>query len=217
MTLKLPTDKKMISILRAWFLVGIAGFSLPFSHSLFTRLIPLSIILVTAVMILYHKPLTRAFLITLLVTAAAGYGVEVMGIATGFPFGNYEYGRVLGPAIAGVPILIGINWVLMVYGGVSIASMTSLPLVPGSLLSAAIMTLSDYFIEKFAILTGMWQWYGGIPPLQNYAGWFVVSALLSALCYPYIKGQRRDVAIAAYIWQLLFFIVTLIINYLLWE
>ena len=70
--------------------------------------------------------------------------------------------------VAEVPLIIGINWVLMVYGGIALARSPDLEEFSASLLAAVIMTSSDVFIEKFAILSDMWSWQNTEPPLQNY-------------------------------------------------
>ena len=41
--------------------------------------------------------------------------VELVGTKTGMLFGDYSYGKVLGPALQGVPLIIGINWFIMMY------------------------------------------------------------------------------------------------------
>jgi putative membrane protein len=101
-----------------------------------------------------------------------GFGMEVCGVNTGFPFGDYEYGSVLGLKVWNTPLLIGINWTLVVYTSNIVAHRmgrwggTWLVL----LLGASIPTFLDVFIEPVAIRLGYWSWAGGVPPFQNYVG-----------------------------------------------
>ena len=121
----------------------------------------------------------------------------------------------LGPKIAGVPVILGLNWVLMIYGGLAITSRTDFRIIPVSLLSALLVTASDVIIEKFAIMTGMWSWVDGDPPLKNFIGWFFFSFLFSLICYKVVQSQARRVAIHIYIYQMILFMVTVIILTLL--
>lgn len=50
-----------------------------------------------------------------LVTTGGGLVVEVVGVATGFPFGGYGYGGALGPKLAGVPLIIPLAWTWMAW------------------------------------------------------------------------------------------------------
>jgi hypothetical protein len=44
---------------------------------------------------------------------AVGFGAELVGVATGRPFGRYAYSDRLGPRICGVPLLAAGAWTLM--------------------------------------------------------------------------------------------------------
>jgi len=217
MNLKLPGESKILSVLRAWYLVGIAGFAFPFTFELFRVLTPLSLLLLVTVFFLYHENRDRRLWIAMTVIFLAGYGIEVAGVITGRIFGEYEYGTTLGIRLFGVPLLIGINWVIMVYGGVALASLAGFGRVPGSLLAALIMTTSDFIIEKFAILSGMWSWQNSTPPLQNYISWFIISFIFCLLAYPSVSGMKRKVAMVGYLYQVAFFIIIVVIHELFWK
>ncbi len=216
MKLSLPTESKILSILRAWYLVGIIGFSLPFSHELFRFLTPFSLLLLAGVFVLYHDTRDNRFWGILAFIFLAGFGVELAGVLTGKIFGVYAYGRTLGPKVAGVPVIIGINWVIMVYGSLALVSPFKPGRVSGSLLAAVIMTASDFFIEKFAILSDMWSWENTEPPLQNYISWLIISFLFCMLAYPSIAGKVRKVAIHGYLYQFALFVIILLIHRLFW-
>ena len=42
-----------------------------------------------------------------------GILVEFLGVNYGLLFGEYSYGKNLGPKLFGVPFLIGMNWVIL--------------------------------------------------------------------------------------------------------
>jgi len=217
MNLKLPSEKKMLSFLRAWYLVGILGFAIPYSYEVFRFLIPLNILLTTLLILMYHRPLNKTFGLLTIAVFLLGYGIEVAGVKTGLIFGEYEYGTILGPKVAEVPLILGLNWVLMIYGGLAITSKTGWGMIPVSFINGLLVTASDIIIEKFAIMTGMWTWAGGHPPLRNYIGWFVISFIFSLIYYKTVYSQSRNVAVAIYIYQLILFILTVIIITFLWR
>jgi len=214
--LPLPTESKILSVLRAWYLVGIIGYALPFSFGVFQFLTPFSLLLLASVFFLYHENRDKSLWGVMIFIFLAGFGIEVAGVLTGKIFGVYAYGKTLGIKVAGVPLIIGINWVLMVYGGVALASLAGMGRVPGSLLAAVIMTASDFFIEKFAILSDMWSWQNTDPPLRNYISWLVISFFFCLLAYPSIAGKTRKVAIHGYLYQFVFFLLTILIHALFW-
>lgn len=51
----------------------------------------------------------------LAISLGFGWAIEAIGTATRFPFGDYTYTSVLGPAVLSVPILIPLAWSMMAY------------------------------------------------------------------------------------------------------
>ena len=49
-----------------------------------------------------------------------GYSVELIGIKTGLLFGEYSYDTALGFKLLDVPLIIGLNWVIIVVASSSI-------------------------------------------------------------------------------------------------
>ncbi len=48
--------------------------------------------------------------------AIGGWLAECIGVQTGLLFGQYNYGEGLGPKLAGVPLILGILWFVMLMG-----------------------------------------------------------------------------------------------------
>ncbi len=120
---------------------------------------------------------------------AATWGVEVLGVYTGGIFGVYTYGEALGPVVVGVPLLIGLCWVIVVLGAVTIANGLTKNKWFAAGLAALIAVGFDLLMEPLALELGLWSWQGGgLPPVQNYIGWFVVS-FVCALAFN-LLGER---------------------------
>ncbi|MCW3125272.1 MAG: hypothetical protein JWO03_930, partial [Bacteroidetes bacterium] len=100
---------------------------------------------------------------------------------TGFVFGHYHYTPLLGFGVAGVPLMIGINWILMTYTTGTAISIIDAPVWARIIAAAIMMTLCDRLLEGFAIRHHLWIWDLGSSPVQNYIAWFVISLVLQTI------------------------------------
>jgi putative membrane protein len=107
--------------------------------------------------------------------------------------------------------MIGINWLLVTYL-VNEAVWRFLPTRTspflGAIIAAIGCTAFDYLVEPGAISLNYWSWSTGLPPFENYVGWFFVSLIISI---SYTKtmsaGLRNTAAPVLLVLQLLFFAV----------
>ena len=44
-----------------------------------------------------------------------GMLAEILGVRYGFIFGEYSYGNALGTKVMGVPLMIGVNWCILIF------------------------------------------------------------------------------------------------------
>ena len=137
----------------------------------------------------------------------AGVLIEIAGVQTGLIFGNYQYGPVLGPKILGTPIMIGVNWAMLVYCAGAAVNY----LVPDvnnwlkAILGAILMTILDVLIEPVAMELNFWSWENNIVPLQNYIAWFFVALPLLGAYFHLVGKTTNKVAILLFIIQFMFF------------
>ncbi|MBA2680480.1 MAG: carotenoid biosynthesis protein [Ktedonobacteraceae bacterium] len=118
------------------------------------------------------------------------YGVETLGVTTGFPFGRYRYTGILFPALpGGVPLAVMFAWILVVFGSYGIVMKRgTIFRLKDALLAAALAALLDLAIEPVAAyIEHYWQWlepgrlsYYGVP-LANFVSWFAVALVLLLL------------------------------------
>ena len=111
--------------------------------------------------------------------------VELTGVSTGIPFGEYVYSDRLGPRLFGIlPATIPAAWFIVVVNGHAVAPASRWrPLWVG-----LIALVTDLSLEIVAWkIRGYWRWYPGLastpdwPPWQNYASWFGLGAVLDRL------------------------------------
>jgi putative membrane protein len=197
----------VVFVLVVIYLIGIIGLSLEYSRELFIQAVPFTLLFSLVLLILMHRKFTARFIALAVIIYLAGFFVEVAGVATGLIFGGYSYGPTLGPKIWGTPLMIGVNWLLLVYCIWVIVSRLKWNKVALALLGAVFMVIYDLFLEPVAIWLDMWSWESVRVPVQNYVAWFVISFvffLITGLLSPRIENK---IAPALFIIQLLFFIV----------
>lgn len=125
-----------------------------------------------------------------LVAAGLGFAADVVGTATGYPFGGYEYTGGLGPSLLGVPLVIAPAWAMGALPALLAAARLTAGRGRWALGAAAALGLAawDVFLDPQMVADGRWRWdhpaphLPGVPgvPLTNFAGWALVAALIGA-------------------------------------
>jgi uncharacterized membrane protein len=125
----------------------------------------------------------------LAISLAFGLLIEVLGLSTGFPFGEYVYSSLIGPQLAGVPILVPMAWSMMAYPCLLAAQRLSSTTMGTALFGGWILAAWDLFLDPQMVGQGYWSWtesgwqLPGIPgiPMQNFLGWLLAAMVLMAL------------------------------------
>lgn len=204
--------------------VGLTGM-LFFPGNDFVKTTPLHLLLMAALLLYTQKQFNLYTILFFLVCVAAGIGVEIIGTSTGYLFGEYQYGTVLGPGTRNVPYIIGINWFIIIYCcGVAVHSLLSSvsqklseemerPVKQIKALSiivdgATLAVVFDWLIEPVAVKLGYWTWLGnGQIPLYNYISWFVISMLLLLIFHLLPIQKQNKFAINLLLIQAMFFLL----------
>lgn len=202
--------------------IGLVGI-LVFKSDLIIRSTPINLLLSFALLIWTQKEKNRFFYLFVALVFLVGFAAEVIGVNTGLLFGNYSYGNVLGFKWQQVPLIIGANWIIIIYCcGISITTLllkiiqpatNSLPQPSNTLKALSVITdsatlavLFDWIMEPVAIKLGFWKWDGEIP-MYNYICWFVISLLLLALFHTCKFHKQNKFAVNLLLIQFLFFLI----------
>lgn len=171
-------------------------------------------VVVFAAASLLHAVVTRGVRYAAALVAVAGVGgwlVEVLGVHTGVPFGDYAYAGGLGPQVAGVPVVIGAAWLMMAHPAavVGVAAARSLSWQ----IAVATVALAgwDVFLDPQMVDAGHWSWAHPSPhlpgvdavPLTNFGGWLVVAAAVGTVLVSLARPRRRrgdDPMLVAWLW-----------------
>ena len=121
------------------------------------------------------------------VLIAYTYAIELLGVATGWPYGSFEYTVSLGPMLGGVPVALPVFFIPLVVNAYLLCLLLLGPRASNGWLRLATVIAAvvamDVVLDPGAVALGFWSFGGGSfygVPLSNYAGW-VVSATVAVV------------------------------------
>jgi len=173
------TGKVAVILIILFHAVGLTGFLMPELSPLFVKLVPYHLLLMLVVMLYSYDRVSLRITGFLASVWLTGFCCEYIGVHTGWLFGHYRYGDTLGLQIAGIPLIIGVNWFLLIFSTGAFMQRTKLRKPAMRIVTgAAILTLLDILIEPVAAKLDYWHWDSSIVPLKNYACWFLISVIM---------------------------------------
>ena len=193
-----------------FYLIGIVGIFNTWSSLFFIKLTPLALILSTVILFLFHKNFNVKTFIAFFVVIMFGFIIEIIGVNTGYIFGEYEYGHTLGIKIIGTPIIIGINWLLMIYLSSSIFQFIKNRYLK-IFFASIFMVIYDLILEQVAPKLDMWQFENGTAPIKNYVAWFIISIIFHTIFQFFKINTQNRLASTILIAQILFFGILLLL------
>lgn len=207
----MPKKNTICCILIVLFhVVGLIGFLVPSMAPLFLKLVPFHLLLMFFLIVISQSYKGKNnFYILIASVFLAGYFIEVAGVHSGKIFGEYTYGSTLGFKLLDVPIMIGINWVILIYAvGVTMQASRLKSAAFKAFAGALVLVLLDFLIEPIAIKFDYWSWTQNSIPLQNYLAWFIVSFGMLGL-FNYLKFNKENPAAVVLLGTQFVFFLTL--------
>lgn len=141
----------------------------------------------------------------ILALVAYAYAIEAVGVATGWPYGDFAYVVDLGPMVAGVPIGLPVFFLPLVVNSYLLVRLLlgRRASSPGLRLGATILAVlaMDVVLDPGAVALGFWTYpdggaFYGVPP-SNYLGW-VLSATVAVVGLDWgLDATRLDRRLAA--------------------
>ncbi|WP_044172801.1 carotenoid biosynthesis protein [Flectobacillus major] len=204
----------VFTILPLMYIVGFIGLQIPATKPYFQELSAFNLWVSVILLLFFHQGFNRSFISFCIICFGVGYGIEVVGVHTGLIFGSYWYGQTLGTKVAEVPIVIGANWLLLVYcSGIVMHQITNRykihPLAQKAVQAlgiGVIMTSLDYLIEPIAIQLDFWQWQYNTIPQANFNAWFVVATCLGYYFATSSFKKENKLAFLLLFLQIIFFV-----------
>lgn len=196
-----------------------------FDKNFFLQATSFNLLLSFALLVWTQPQKNVQFLFFIISCIVVGLAVEIIGVHTAWLFGNYHYGNVLGYQYKNVPLIIGVNWFIIIYcSGISIHTFmeklikkTKSEITPKSTRlkflavifdGATLAVFFDWLMEPVAVKLGYWTWAGdGSIPFYNYLCWFLVSVLLLTLFQMAKFNKQNKFAVNLILIQLMFFLL----------
>lgn len=203
---KLVSFKVALSSILVIHFFGALGLIYPPTRPYFEAATPLNLLITALLLFSFHYDWNRYFLAFAIVTFTTGFLIEVAGVQTGLIFGDYRYGPTLGFKIWDVPLIIGLNWLILIYCTGMLAQQFSHRWWLKSILGSAMMICLDFFIEPVAVSLDFWHWAGGEIPIHNFIGWFITALFLQVLFHLFDFKKNNFLAKYVFYVQLVFFI-----------
>lgn len=180
-------SKQGIAIGVTAFMLGVGVVAYKLGLEWILLLTPVILTAILATMLIIWNAKERAKFVALGLVFVGGFIVEQVGVHTGWLFGHYSYGTVLGFKLFGVPLLIGLTWSIVTLSAWHIVQLGKLHIVWKFILAGVLVVMFDLVLEQFATVYGLWQWRNGDIPLYNYVSWFFVSLLAFYAYYRFAK------------------------------
>ncbi|MDX6272879.1 MAG: hypothetical protein QOJ92_89 [Frankiales bacterium] len=145
----------------------------------------------------------------LLLAVGVGLAAETIGVHTGYPFGDYEYGDSLGSLVDGVPVVVPLAWAMMAYPSLLVARRLTRSRRAEVLVGAWALASWDLFLDPQMTEAGHWRWTHPSPhlpgvdavPVTNYLGWLGVSLVLMTLLSVLPRHRAEDAApLTLWVW-----------------
>jgi putative membrane protein len=211
--------KTTFIVVTLMYIVGTLGLILPCTQPYLKLAAPFNLWVSLILLLLFHQQVNKSFIVTSIGIFLAGFFIEVIGVQSGLIFGKYWYGQTLGTKVLGVPLVIGANWLLLIYCS-NIVTIVFFELFKNSTLKKSIldytftkatfasllMVCLDYLIEPVAIHLDFWHWQFEKIPFQNFQAWFVIAFLLSCIFLNSKFQKLNPLATLLFALQFLFFI-----------
>ncbi|MDQ3047861.1 MAG: carotenoid biosynthesis protein [Bacteroidota bacterium] len=185
---------------------GLLGMMSPYKET-FILLTPLNLLITTVLLFINQKEFNRHFYIFCAFAFVAGYLIELAGVRSGFIFGEYTYGPSLGLKLFDVPLVMGLNWLMLTFSVGVICNKLRTGKLVKCICGALLLVILDFFIEPVAIESGFWSWKEGSVPAQNYIAWYAASIPLLLVFYSLKFNKDNEFAKALYLVQLVFFVL----------
>ena len=204
--MNLDFNKKIsIGIIWLFHLSGLVGL-LYIDKNLFASLTPLNLFISSTLLFVNQKSLKKKEVIIVFLIFSIGMIAEILGVNYGLIFGKYDYGDNLGLKLLGVPLLIGLNWVVLTF----ICGSISNHFIKNKYLSIVVgiifMLIIDITLEPIAPTLDYWEFSVSIAPIQNYIGWAFTSLLTLSIYQFYYSSKEFTFSINLFLAQFLFFV-----------
>ena len=202
---KNSTQKISLFVIWLFHFCGLIGIAYG-NKDWFIAFTPVNLMISFVLLFINQKELEAKNIIAGFLIFLIGMIAEILGTNYGIIFGDYTYLDNLGYKVFGVPIIIGLLWVVLTFITGSFSSyIFSKNKVKAIFSGAFLMVVLDILIEPVAPEMGFWVFDNMIAPFQNYLGWFLIGLPVQALFHYGIEKKEFTFSLNLLIIHFLFF------------
>lgn len=201
-------DRNILWVIYLMYMVGIVGHLINPVRYYMLLLTPFTLFFL-GILVVQTSIKNYKFIVWLLLTYTTTLILEIIGVKTGVIFGHYSYGDVLGVKFLDAPVVIGLNWVIVIWGGILISEKLTQGSIYVALSTASIALIFDIILEPVAIIFGYWNWVDITVPFMNYIAWFLIAFIFS---YFYQKMEIKTNTVVPIHYLLIQFVFFLTLN-----
>ena len=193
-----------------FYAVGFTGLSISVTRPFFIYLTPFALLLSSFIVGLFHSKFSAKTIFVFIFIYIASFIVELIGVNTGSIFGHYTYGHGLGLKLFNTPLIIGLNWLLLVYVSNSVMELTTWNPVVKVFGASFLLLAYDVLLEQVAPQLAMWTFSELVVPMENYVAWFLLALLFSLVINLLKINTKNRIAPIVFGIQALFFAALLL-------
>ena len=199
------TVKISVCIIWVFHVCGLIGITYG-NKDWFIAFTPVNLFLSFFLLFVTQNELNNKNILSALSIFLIGMIAEILGVNYGIIFGEYEYLDNLGLKILGVPIIIGIQWILLTFITGSFSSyLFNKSKIKAIIFGTILMVVLDILIEPVAPEMGFWVFSSLKAPIQNYIAWFIIGIPVQILFQYGIDKKEKTFSFHLLIIQFLFF------------
>tara|TARA_Y100000741_G_scaffold279783_1_gene219567 strand:+ start:153 stop:803 length:651 start_codon:yes stop_codon:yes gene_type:complete len=199
------TERISVFIIWLFHLCGLIGISFG-NKEWFISFTPINLFISFVLLFINQKELEIKNIFTILFIFLIGMIAETLGVNYGIIFGEYNYLDNLGYKVLGVPIMIGVQWIILTFITGSFSSyIFGHSKFKSILFGAVLMVLLDVLIEPVAPQMGFWVFENLTAPIKNYIGWLIISLPAQLVFHYGIDKKEITFSFHLLIVQFLFF------------
>lgn len=207
-------EKHILPLFIVFYTVGLLLFVLPYTRQIFINITSYTLLLVIGIVFSFHKKWNSKTIFIFLSIILTSFLIEMFGVKSGKIFGNYLYDESLGIKLAETPIIIGVNWLFLVYASRAIATGFFRNKTAIIAVGVVLMLLYDIILEAIAPFMHMWHFTTPYPPMRNFLAWLIAATLFHSLLTVFKIDTDNKPSRKLFWVQICFFSIIAIIKFL---
>lgn len=192
--------------------VGLIGI-LWISRQQFSSLTPLNLLLTFILLVTTQENFSGRELLFLIFVSVFGFFIEYFGVHYKILFGHYFYGDSLGVKFFGVPLIMAINWVLVIYLACTISDTFPFKPLWKVILGAMLPVSLDILMEPIAPILDYWSWQNDRAPLKNFIAWYLISLFFIFFYFLFkLKLKNKNSLIIFFTYMYFFILLNILLE-----